>query len=162
MKETAKQHTSVTTFNTATILLADDDEDDRKLIADALRTTGLNATLQTVEDGQELIEYLRHEGRYPDSSQAPFPFLVLLDLNMPVKDGREALAEIKADPRLRRVPVVVLTTSEAREDVQVSYDLGVNSFITKPTTYAALVQLMDTLGHYWMHTVQLPVEINVR
>ena len=112
-----------------TILLADDDPDDRKLTQDAFVENRLVNVLHCVEDGEELMEYLRRQGRYVDQKDAPLPGLILLDLNMPRKDGREALKEIKADPELRRIPIVVLTTSKAEEDILRTYDLGVNSYV---------------------------------
>lgn len=141
-----------------TILLADDDPDDRLMCTEALAESRLANELHTVADGEELLEYLRRRGRYAPGTgkPAPRPGLILLDLNMPRKDGREALAEIKADPTLRSIPVVVLTTSKAEEDVYRSYDLGVNSFITKPVTFAALVDVMTALGRYWFEIVELP------
>jgi CheY-like chemotaxis protein len=151
MKEVNSKQRSIT------ILIADDDEDDLRLLTDALKATGATVDLRYVENGEELLEYLRRQGRYHDPSVSPRPTLILLDLNMPIKDGREALAEIKSDPRLRGIPVVVLTTSEAREDIQVSYDLGVNSFITKPATYTGLIKLMCILCQYWIESVQLPL-----
>ena len=102
------------------------------------------------------MDYLKHRGRFSDPAQAPRPGLILLDLNMPRKDGREALAEIKADPELRRIPVVVLTTSQAEEDIYSTYDLGVNSFITKPVTFEGLVKVMNTFSNYWFAIVRLP------
>lgn len=138
------------------ILLADDDEDDRRLSIDALKKKRLANALHCVEDGEELMNYLKHRGRYSNPVDAPRPGLILLDLNMPRKDGREALAEIRADPELRRIPVVVLTTSQAEEDVLATHDLGVNSFITKPVTFDGLVKVMNTFGHYWFEIVTLP------
>ena len=140
-----------------TILLADDDEDDQLLIRDALQDARLANPIRCVQDGQELLDYLRREGAYADpSADAPLPGIILLDLNMPRKDGREALAEIKSDPNLRRIPVVVLTTSEDEADVVRSYDLGVNSFITKPVTFTGLVAALRTWQHYWLELVELP------
>lgn len=141
-----------------TILMADDDDDDRFLAKEALREARLANDLQFVEDGEELLDYLYHRGRYSDEKDAPRPGLILLDLNMPRKDGREALREIKSDPGLKQIPVVVLTTSKAEEDICRSYDLGVNSFITKPVTFEGLVQVMKTLAAYWFHIVELPSE----
>jgi CheY-like chemotaxis protein len=138
------------------ILLADDDPDDRELAQQALAESRLANALQCVEDGEELMAYLRNEGAYADAAAHPRPGLILLDLNMPKKDGREALREIKADPELRHLPVVVLTTSKAEEDVYRSYDLGVNSFITKPVTFDGLVAVMQVLGRYWFEIVELP------
>ena len=139
-----------------TILIADDDEDDRLLARDALRQAPVPAVLRCVEDGGELLEYLRRERRYAPPADAPAPSLVLLDLNMPRMNGLEALREIRGDPALRHVPVVVMTTSERREDVQRSYELGANSFITKPVTFSGLVEVMRSLGGYWGGTVSLP------
>lgn len=141
-----------------TILLADDDPDDRKLTQDAFVENRLVNVLHCVEDGEELMEYLRRQGRYVDQKDAPLPGLILLDLNMPRKDGREALKEIKADPELRRIPIVVLTTSKAEEDIVRTYDLGVNSYVTKPVTFKSLVELIKILGRYWFEVVELPPE----
>ncbi len=139
-----------------TILLADDDEDDRMLAEEALQEARLANQLISVEDGEELMEYLLRRGRYAEPAAAPRPGLILLDLNMPRKDGREALKEIKADPVLRQIPVVVLTTSRAEEDILRTYDLGVNSFITKPVSFEGLVEVMRTLAAYWFEIVRLP------
>jgi two-component system response regulator len=136
--------------------MAEDDPDDRLLAAEALREGRGGGELRFVEDGEQLLDYLRRRGRWADPAQSPRPALVLLDLNMPRMDGREALAALKADPELRRIPVVVLTTSRARDDVAVSYDLGASSFITKPSTFGGLVKAMRALGDYWMDIVQLP------
>jgi CheY-like chemotaxis protein len=142
-----------------TILMADDDEEDCELTRDALEDARLVNEMRFVYDGQELVDYLRREGPYADpSADAPRPGIILLDLNMPKKDGREALAEIKADESLRRIPIVVLTTSTDEADVLRSYDLGVNSFITKPVTFAGLVEVMRTWRHYWLEIVELPAE----
>jgi CheY-like chemotaxis protein len=140
-----------------TILLADDDEEDRELARDALQDSRLANEMKFVVDGQDLLDYLRHEGRWADSSvDAPRPGIILLDLNMPKKDGREALAEIKADDSLRRIPIVVLTTSKDEADVLETYDLGVSSFITKPVTFGGLVEVMRTWTQYWFEIVELP------
>ncbi len=140
-----------------TILLADDDAEDRELARDALQDSHLANDMRFVVDGQDLMDYLRREGTYADPGvDAPRPGIILLDLNMPKKDGREALAEIKADDDLRRIPVVVLTTSKDEEDVVRTYDLGVNSFITKPVTFAGLVEAMHTWTRYWFELVELP------
>lgn len=140
---------------TVTILIADDDPEDRMLAEDALKESRLANDIRFVEDGEELLEYLQARGRYAPPAHAPRPGIVLLDLNMPRKDGREALREIKSDPELRRIPVVVLTTSKAEEDIYRTYDLGVNSFITKPVTFDGLVQIMRTLGQYWFEIVEI-------
>lgn len=138
-----------------TILLADDDADDRMLAREALAESRLVNDLRFVEDGEQLMDYLYRRNRY-EKEDAPRPGLILLDLNMPRKDGREALREIKADPSLRCIPIVVLTTSQAEEDIYRTYDLGVNSFITKPVTFEGLVQVMRVLGRYWFEIVELP------
>ncbi len=139
-----------------TILLADDDADDRMMAADALEESRLANDVRFVEDGEELMDYLRRRGKYSDPAAAPRPGLILLDLNMPRKDGREALREIKAEPNLRTIPVIVLTTSKAEEDIYRTYDLGVNSFITKPVNFESLVGVMRALGKYWFEIVELP------
>ena len=138
------------------ILLADDDEEDRMLAADAMRESRVANDLRFVEDGEELLDYLYKRGSYAGADAAPTPGLILLDLNMPRKDGREALREIKADPDLRRIPVVVLTTSKAEEDIYRTYDLGANSFITKPVSFEGLVNVMRDIGRYWIEIVELP------
>ena len=138
------------------ILIADDDLEDQMLIKDAFAESRLANALRFVEDGEALMDYLYHRGPYSDPSSSPRPGLILLDLNMPKKDGREALKEIKTDPALRQIPVVVLTTSQAEEDIYRSYDLGVNSFITKPVTFAALVEQVRMLSIYWFEIVELP------
>ena len=139
-----------------TILIADDDVEDQMLLADAFGESQLVNDLRFVEDGEQLLEYLRQRGRYADPATAPRPGVILLDLNMPRKDGREALQEIKADPTLRQIPIIVLTTSRAEEDIFRSYDLGVNSFITKPVSFGAMVELLTALRKYWFEIVELP------
>jgi CheY-like chemotaxis protein len=145
-----------------TILLADDDPDDRMLTRDAFEESRLRNTLEMVEDGEELMNYLNHCGRYSGDSARPRPGLILLDLNMPRKDGREALKEIKSNPELRRIPIVVLTTSKAEEDILRTYDLGVNSFVVKPVTFEALVDVLKTIGKYWFEIVELPADEEVK
>lgn len=139
------------------ILMADDDPDDRLLTQDAFEECHLTNELRFVEDGEELMDYLHRKGNYVDPNDSPRPGLILLDLNMPRKDGREALGEIKSDPELRSIPVVVLTTSNAETDILRSYDLGVNSFIVKPVTFEELVEVVKTLGKYWFQIVELPI-----
>jgi CheY-like chemotaxis protein len=140
-----------------TILLADDDEDDRVLTAGALKRSRLINDIRFVVDGEDLMHYLLRRGAYAaGGTPAPRPGLILLDLNMPKKDGREALREIKSDPVLRRIPVVVLTTSKAEEDIVRTYDLGVNSFVSKPVTFDGLATVMQTLADYWFDLVELP------
>jgi CheY-like chemotaxis protein len=138
------------------ILLADDDPDDRELTRRALERNHLADDLHVVVDGEDLLDYLYRRGRHAPPAPAPIPGLILLDLNMPRKDGREALAEIKADPSLRRIPVVVMTTSSADRDITRMYDLGTSSFISKPVTLSALVEVVRVLGEYWFEIVQLP------
>lgn len=138
------------------ILMADDDADDRMLTKDALEESRVLNELRFVEDGEALMDYLHRRGQYADPESSPKPGLILLDLNMPKKDGREALKEIKSDPNLRRIPVVIMTTSKAEEDIFRSYDFGASSFITKPVTFDRLVDLMKAIGEYWVEFVELP------
>jgi CheY-like chemotaxis protein len=140
------------------VLVADDDDDDRFMLKEAWTENRMANELRFVEDGDELMDYLRRRGAYAGPGSAPRPGLILLDLNMPRMDGREALEAIKADPALRRIPVVVLTTSKLEEDILRSYDLGVNSFISKPVSFDALVTTVRTLGQYWFEIVKLPGE----
>jgi len=135
--------------------MAEDDEEDRMMVRDALGEAAPGVELRCVEDGEDLLDYLHHRGRWAGGC-APRPGLVLLDLNMPRKDGREALRELKADPQLRALPVVVLTTSREEDEVARSYSLGANSFIRKPVSYKGLVAVMQALGMYWFSTVELP------
>jgi two-component system response regulator len=139
-----------------TILLADDDDDDRELIRDALQDARLASDMRFVGDGQELLDYLRREGRYAGATDAPRPAIILLDLNMPRKDGREALAEIRSDRQLGSIPVIVLTTSSDEQDIVRSYELGANSFITKPPTFTGLTEALQTWQRYWFELVELP------
>lgn len=129
------------------ILIADDDRDDRLMIQRALEHSRLRNPMETVGDGEELMDYLREQRR---------PALVLLDLDMPRKSGREALREVKTDPDLRSLPIIVLTTSELDEDVTESYDVGANAYITKPVTFDKLVQAMNSLQEFWFELVRLP------
>lgn len=137
------------TSDPLTILLADDDEDDRMMATEALAEAEVDNPLVCVEDGVELLDYLFGTGPHADEPP-PLPGLILLDLNMPRMDGREALARIKTDDQLRMIPIVILTTSQAEEDVFRTYDLGVNSFITKPIMFDELVSVMALLGQYWL------------
>jgi CheY-like chemotaxis protein len=139
------------------ILMAEDDSDDRLLAREALEESGLHSELRFVENGADMMDYLRQRNRFEAPGSAPRPSLILLDLNMPRKDGREVLKEIKADPVLCQIPVVVLTTSRADTDIASIYQLGANSFICKPTAFDALVKVMSTLGQYWFGVVVLPV-----
>jgi CheY-like chemotaxis protein len=139
-----------------TILMADDDVDDRDLTRDAMRKNQLNGELKWVEDGEELLDYLKHRGRFTDPGVSPRPGIILLDLNMPRMNGREALREIKADPELRRIPIIILSTSSADADVLSSYELGANCFITKPSTFEQLVDVVRVLGEHWFEKARLP------
>jgi CheY-like chemotaxis protein len=139
-----------------TILLADDDLDDCQLTEDALRESRLSNELRVVHDGEALLDYLFQRGPYAAAGTAPRPGLILLDLNMPCMDGTEALAQIKASSELRRIPVVVWTTSRSETDIRRCYDLGANSFIIKPLTFSGLVDVLDDLVHYWFELVHLP------
>lgn len=141
------------------ILIADDDPDDRLMAREALRQSGPCNQTFFVEDGEALLDFLYQRGAFK-ASACPCPDLILLDLNMPKKNGIEALKEIKSDPALRHIPIVILTTSKEEEDIYRTYDLGVNSFITKPVTYESLVDTMKILGKYWFEIVQLPPERN--
>ncbi len=139
------------------ILLADDDEDDRQLTSEALGEAQVSSELRCVKDGEELLDYLCRRGDYgPGGRDATPPGVILLDLNMPRMDGREALSKIKSDPDLRRIPVVVLTTSRAEEDIVRSYELGANSFITKPPTFTGLVEVARGFARYWLEVAELP------
>ncbi len=138
------------------ILIADDDQDDCQMIREAFAESRLLNRLHFVHDGEELLDYLNHRGKYASAKDFPMPGLILLDLNMPKKDGREALKDIKENATLKQIPVVVLTTSQAEEDIFRTYNLGVNSFITKPVAFKALVQIMRDIGHYWFEIVELP------
>jgi CheY-like chemotaxis protein len=138
------------------ILMADDDPDDRLLTAEAFRECNRSGRIAFVNDGEELTDYLFRRGSYAEGPETPLPGLILLDLNMPRKDGREALREIKGDARLRSIPVVVLTTSRAEEDVVRSYDLGANSYVTKPVTFDGLVEVLKALQRYWLEIVEIP------
>lgn len=139
-----------------TILMADDDPDDCLLAREALAESPLANDLHFVSDGEELMDYLYQRGKYSVPGSAPRPSLILLDLNMPKKDGREVLNELKSDPHLRQIPVLVLTTSQAEEDILRSYYLGANSYITKPVTFSSLIEVMQTLSKYWFEIVELP------
>ncbi len=140
----------------AVILMADDDEDDILLVRDAFDESKLLNELYTVFDGQELMDYLRRTGKYSSPDSAPRPDIILLDLNMPKKDGRQALNEIKTDPQLKDIPVIILTSSKAEADILRTYKLGANSFVTKPVTFESMCEIVKKLGEYWFQIVRLP------
>ncbi len=142
--------------NDIMILMADDDADDRMMANDAFEENRLGNELRFVEDGEELMDYLLRQGKYVDPESSPRPGLILLDLYMPRMDGREALKIIKSDPDLHSIPIIVLTTSSSEEDITRTYDLGVNSFITKPVTFEGLVDVIKKTGWYWLQIVELP------
>lgn len=143
---------------TSVILIAEDDSDDRLLAQDALKESGVAMDVRFVEDGVELLDYLNRKNKFTAPVASPRPGLIILDLNMPRKDGREALKEIKANPELQKIPVVVLTTSTAEPDVARMYELGANSFISKPAAFNSLVGLMKSVAEYWFKIVVLPAK----
>ena len=140
------------------ILMVDDDKDDRFMAERALRKNRVLNPILFLEDGEEMVNYLRRQGKYTDPKTSPTPCFILLDLNMPRMDGRRALEIIKADPELKRIPIVVLTTSQAEEDIVRSYNTGANSFITKPVSFEKLVSVMEILKNYWLEIVVLSLE----
>lgn len=143
-----------------TILMADDDADDRAMTKEAFEESRIANDLRFVFDGEELMDYLKRRGQYVNPDLSPRPGLILLDLNMPRKDGREALAEIKVNPTLKNIRVVIMTTSKAEEDILRTYDLSAASYITKPVTFEGLVNVIKTLGKYWLEIVELPIDGN--
>ena len=142
--------------NRLVILYAEDDSEDQMLMRDAYEEGQLDDQLKIVNDGEELMDYLYRRNHYSDPVEAPVPDIILLDLNLPKIDGREALKTIKEDPELKKVPVIALTTSKTEEDIQMTYELGVNSFITKPIRFDSLVKIMIAMKEYWGETVELP------
>ncbi len=140
------------------ILMVDDDADDRIMTEKALRKNRVINPILFLSDGEELLDYLKRKGRFAEPGAAPKPCFILLDLNMPKMDGRKALLFVKSDPELKKIPVVVLSTSSAEEDILRSYNLGANSFITKPVNFDGLVAMMESLKNYWLEIVELPLE----
>ena len=138
------------------ILIAEDDEDDRMFTKEAFDESLINHEIRFVDDGIQLLDYLKRRNKYANSATSPRPSIILLDLNMPKMDGREALREIKSDPKLRTIPVIILTTSKSEQDILKTYDLGVNCFITKPVSFTAFLEVTRILGHYWFDIVKLP------
>jgi len=139
-----------------TVIMADDDEDDRLLTTDAMQEAGAKYQCFTVEDGQELLDYLRCRGKYASNINYDLPSVILLDLNMPILDGRETLKQLKLDPVLSGIPVVILSTSDADEDILQGYDLGASSYMVKPTDYNSLVDMMKSFNHYWFECASIP------
>ncbi|WP_455231571.1 response regulator [Geopseudomonas aromaticivorans] len=142
----------------APILIADDDPDDCLLAREAFSEGRIPNRLEFVHDGEQLLDYLHHRPPYDDARRYPLPGLIVLDLNMPRMDGRAALRALKDDPRLRQIPVIMLSTSSDAEDIRRSYADGVNSFISKPASYSGLLEVVRSLGGYWLNTVELPLE----
>jgi CheY-like chemotaxis protein len=140
---------------TKSILLVEDDPDDIYLISEAIDECQLEAQIFIVQDGEELVDFLRHQGKFTAVEKYPQPDLILLDLNMPRKDGREALREIKEDSALRSIPVVILTTSKSGKDLENMYALGASGFVTKPASFSELRETIEKIGSYWLSTVQL-------
>jgi CheY-like chemotaxis protein len=138
------------------LLVADDDDDDQFLIREAFEASTLPCQLRFVNDGEQLMDYLNHHGQFVDKHESPRPDLILLDLNMPRKDGREVLKELKSDPAMCNIPIVILTTSDSKEDVDLAYKLGANSFVIKPSSSDSFGDLMNSLIHYWGEVVRLP------
>lgn len=148
----------MTTAQLVQILIADDDQDDCLMTREAFRECRIHNPLHFVHDGEELMNYLKRRPPYEDPARYPLPGLILLDLNMPRMDGREALLAIKSDSLLRSIPVVILSTSSADEDIRRSYAIGVNSFITKPISFSSLLEVVQNLGRYWLEIVELPMD----
>ena len=143
----------------AVILLADDDEGDQNLTRRAFAKGKFKNDLRIVSDGAEALDYLLRRGKYEDPETSPRPHLLLLDLNMPKIDGRQVLEKIRAHPDLKRLPVIVLTTSRQEEDILRTYDLGVNSYITKPVTPGDFIKAVTTIENYWFQLVVLPPHV---
>lgn len=138
------------------ILVADDDSEDRQMIKEVFEENKLGSNLHFVEDGEELMDFLKHTGKYAEKGPSSSLDLILLDLNMPKKDGREALQEIKSDPKLKSIPVIVLTTSNIKADILKTYNLGVNCFISKPSSYSELIEVTKSIVKYWFEIARLP------
>ncbi len=146
-------------YRTVSILMADDDPDDYCLVRDAMAHVGMAADLVLVSDGEELMDYLFHRGRFINNTLLCSPAVILLDLNMPRKDGWQTLVEIKANESFRRIPVIIYTTSANEEHIMRSYELGASSYIIKPSTFESLISLIEVLWRYWTSIVQLPPAI---
>lgn len=146
---------ALTTGRPIEIMLVEDNPGDVRLIVEAMKDKKMRNNLHVVEDGIEALAFLRQEGKYAD---APRPDLILLDLSLPKKDGREVLAEIKADENLRRIPVVILTTSRAEEDILKAYDLNANCYVTKPVDLDQFIKVVKFVKEFWLTIVKLPAE----
>jgi CheY-like chemotaxis protein len=154
-EEKEKQIEMSTHQGTKVVLMAEDDEDDLLLVKAAFAASGLPLELRSVSDGEELIEYLFRRNRFEDPCLSPKPNLILLDLNMPKKDGRQALSEIMGHPKFRRIPVVVLTTSRDTTDIQDCYKLGAKFYATKPNNFQGLVDMLKSIREAWLDSVEL-------
>jgi CheY-like chemotaxis protein len=139
-----------------TILMVDDDPDDRLLFKEACEEVRLRNPVEFLENGEQLVDYLKRNGSYAKHANDPYPGIILLDLNMPLKDGREALEEVKADPELRHIPIIVLTTSKDEDDILSSYGLGASSYIVKPISLDRLMRVVNSIGEYWVEIVEVP------
>ena len=139
-----------------TILMVDDDPDDRLLFKEACEEVHLRNPLEFLENGEQLVDYLKRRGTYSDLEGEPYPGIILLDLNMPLKDGREALEEIKNDAELRHIPIIILTTSKDEDDILSSYGLGASSYIVKPISLDRLMRVVNSIGEYWVQIVEVP------
>ncbi|NQZ88156.1 MAG: response regulator [Colwellia sp.] len=138
------------------IHMCDDDPDDQLLVSDALEEARLANYIDFTNNGKELLQYLNREGQFSHLVDQPLPGLILLDLNMPVMDGREVLSKLKQHEKFRSIPIIVLTTSKAEADIARTYDMGVNSFIMKPVSFDSLVDMVKSVTDYWFHLVSLP------
>lgn len=138
------------------VLLADDDEDDRLLARDAMEAAGYGQHCETVEDGEQLLHFLRKEGKYANSNVANTPNVILLDLNMPILDGKDTLKQLKQDALLKRIPVVIFSTSSDQGDINEGYELGASAYMVKPANFDTLVEMMQTFGHYWSDFATVP------
>jgi len=138
------------------IHMCDDDPDDQLLVSDALEEARLGNPIDFTTNGKELLQYLNREDKYSHLIDQPLPGLILLDLNMPVMDGREVLSKLKQHDKFRSIPIIILTTSKAEADIARTYDMGVNSFIMKPVSFDSLVEMIRSVTDYWFHLVSLP------
>lgn len=138
------------------ILIVEDDPEDRMLAEDAINESQPIFPVRFLEDGEQLLAYLQHKGKFQEEDSNPTPGVIVMDLNMPRLDGREALAKIKAHPVFKSIPVIILTTSNSTKDIENCYSLGANSYITKPRNYRELVKIMEMIKNYWYDLNELP------